>query len=153
VTALFATAGATNAGLFPAAGLTEELASNGQFPPLMGRRAGGRVPVGLLITSLTAILLAVLFDLNAIASIGSAIALAVFSLVTVGHLRVRSETGAKTWLLILAFLTALISLITFAVTTLPDEPLTAVAIVVIVLLGLALDFGWKRIRDARSLAG
>jgi hypothetical protein len=116
----------------------------------MGRRAGGRIPVGLLLTALVAIVLAVFFDLNAIASIGSAIALAVFSLVTIGHLRVRADTGAKTWLLVLALLTALVSLITFAVTTLPEEPLTAVAIVVIVLLGLTLDFGWKRVRDART---
>ena len=37
VTGLFATAGATNAGLYPAAGLCEQMASIGQFPPLLGR--------------------------------------------------------------------------------------------------------------------
>jgi len=39
VTALFATAGATNAGLYPAPGLSERLAETGQFPPLMARRS------------------------------------------------------------------------------------------------------------------
>jgi amino acid transporter len=48
VTGLFATAGATNAGLYPAAGLSERLAETGQFPPLMARRFAGRVPAGLL---------------------------------------------------------------------------------------------------------
>jgi amino acid transporter len=43
VTALFATAGATNAGLYPAPGLSERLAETGQFPPLMARKLGGRV--------------------------------------------------------------------------------------------------------------
>ena len=33
VTALFATAGATNSGLYPAAGLCEQMATTGQFPP------------------------------------------------------------------------------------------------------------------------
>ena len=47
VTALFATAGATNAGLYPAAGLCEQMATIGQFPPVLGRRLGGRAPVGL----------------------------------------------------------------------------------------------------------
>jgi len=42
VTALFATAGATNAGLYPAAGLSDRLAETGQFPGLMG---GGWVGV------------------------------------------------------------------------------------------------------------
>ena len=49
VTALFATAGATNAGLYPAPGLSERLAETGQFPPLMARKLGGRVSTGLLI--------------------------------------------------------------------------------------------------------
>ena len=82
VTALFATSGATNGGLYPASGLCEQLASVGQFPPVMGRRLGGRAPTGLLLTAVLAIVLAVGFDLNAIASIGSAIALVVFALVT-----------------------------------------------------------------------
>ena len=41
VTALFATAGATNSGLYPAAGLCETMAEGGQFPPTLGRRFGG----------------------------------------------------------------------------------------------------------------
>ena len=42
VTALCATAGATNSGLYPAAGLGSQMADVGQFPPVMGRRLGGR---------------------------------------------------------------------------------------------------------------
>ena len=86
VTALFATAGATNAGLYPAAGLCEQMAAGGQFPPALGRRVGARCrrrgPGG---HRGVAIVLAVGFDLTAIASIGSAIALLVFTLITVGH--------------------------------------------------------------------
>ena len=44
VTALFATAGATNAGLYPAGGLCEQMASTGQFPPRLGGRVGGPGP-------------------------------------------------------------------------------------------------------------
>jgi hypothetical protein len=40
-------------------------------------------------------------------------------------------------------------LLTFAFTTLVSEPATAVALVVILLLGVALDLGWKRVRDSR----
>jgi amino acid transporter len=151
VTGLFATAGATNAGLYPAAGLCEEMATVGQFPPALGRRFAGRAPAGLLLTAVAAIVLAVGFDLNSIASIGSAIALLVFALVTAGHLRVRSETGASTSLLLLAIGTTTIVLLTFIFNTLVDEPATAVTIVAILLLSVMLDFAWKRARDgARS---
>jgi amino acid transporter len=51
VTALFATAGATNSGLYPATGLCGEMTSIGQFPPLLGRRFGGRASAGLLVTA------------------------------------------------------------------------------------------------------
>src|SRR3954453_21495406 len=84
--ALFATSGATNAGLYPAQGLCEQLVETKQFPPLMARKFGGRVSAGLLFASLICILLVIGFDLNAIASIGSAVALSVFALVTVAHL-------------------------------------------------------------------
>ena len=94
VTALFATAGATNAGLYPATGLSDHLASTGQFPDLMARRIGGVAPAGLVIAAAGIILLVVLFDLSAVASIGSAVALGIFALVTIGHLRIRADTGA-----------------------------------------------------------
>jgi amino acid transporter len=149
VTALFSTTGATNAGLYPAAGLCQEMASIGQFPPVLGRRFGGRAPAGLLITAAVAIVLATGFDLSSIASIGSAIALLVFTLITAAHFRVRRETGANTLVLSVAVTSTVVVLLTFALTTLVEEPATAVALAVIVLLSIALDLGWKRVRDAR----
>jgi amino acid transporter len=148
VTALFATAGATNSGLYPASGLCEEMASAGQFPPVLGRRFG-RLGAGLLLTAAAAMVMAIGFDLNAIASIGSAVALLVFTLVSVGHMRVRSETGALAWMLVLAIASTVIVLVTFALTTLVDEPGTAVALVLILALSVVADLWWKHSRDAR----
>ncbi len=150
VTALFATAGATNSGLYPAAGLGDEMAAVGQFPPMMSRRFGGRAPMGIVVTAAAAIVLAVFFDLNAIASIGSAVALVVFTLVTFGHYRIRHETGARSWLLILADVTTIVVLAAFAATTLVEEPGTAVALVAILLLSVVLDLLWKRRRRAST---
>ena len=149
ITALFATAGATNAGLYPATGLSDELTSDGQFPPVMGARTG-RVSNGLLITALAAAIFVLAFDLSAVASIGSAIALVVFTLITVGHLRVRAETGAQAWLLVLGVLTSGIVLVTFAFTTLIEEPGTAVAIAVVLLFSIVIDFVWKQRREQKA---
>jgi amino acid transporter len=145
ITALFATAGATNAGLYPATGLADELASDRQFPPLMAARTG-KIPNGLLFTALGSIALVLMFDLTAVASIGSAIALIVFTLITAGHIRVRGETGAQTWLLLLGVLSSGIVLVAFALTTLDDEPGTAIAMLVFILLSVLIDFLWKRRR-------
>jgi amino acid transporter len=151
VTALFATAGATNAGLYPAIGLSDHLAETRQFPPIMARRVSG-IPFGLLSTSVAILVMVTLFGLSAIASIGSAVALSVFTFVTLGHFRVREQTGARLSLLILALLTAGISLVTFVVGTLIEDPTSIAALVLIVLFSVALDVGWSRRREAAVAA-
>jgi amino acid transporter len=150
ITALFATAGATNAGLYPAPGLSERLAETGQFPPLMARKLGGRVSAGLLFQAIACVVLAVLFKLDAIASIGSAVALLIFTFITAAHFRVRSETGAKAWILVLAIGAAAVVLLTFIFTTLIHEPASIVTLAGVLVLSVALDYGWKRTRDHRA---
>ena len=53
-------------------------------------------------------------------------------------------------MLSVAITSTVVVLLTFAFTTLVEEPATAVALAVIVLLGVALDLGWKRTRDSRA---
>lgn len=150
VTALFATSGATNAGLYPAEGLCDHLASTGQFPDVMGGRVAGRASVGLLVAAAGIVLLVVLFDLSSVASIGSAVALTIFGLVTLGHLRVYKDTGARLSLLALALATTGITLLTFVFTTLIQEPASIVTLVVILVVSLGLDLGWARVREGRA---
>ena len=146
VTALFATSGATNAGLYPATGLCEGMVASGQFPPVLGRRFGSRAPAGLLLTAAGSIVLAVGFNLNSIASIGSAIALVVFALVTAGHLRVRAETGARAWVLVLGLVSTVAVLVSFIFTSVIHEPATIWTIAGILALSVGLDLVWKRAR-------
>jgi amino acid transporter len=152
VTALFATAGATNAGLYPAPGLSERLAETGQFPPVMARRLGGRVSMGLLVEAVACVILALFFNLDAIASIGSAVALLIFTLITAAHLRVRAETGASTPVLVVAIAAASVVLVTFVFTTLIHEPASIVTLFVILALSVILDFSWKAVRANRIKA-
>jgi amino acid transporter len=150
-TGLFATAGATNAGIYPAAGLSIQLASTRQFPPIMGRSVG-RAPVGMLLMVVATLVLAVAFNLDAIASIGSAVALLIFSLVTVGHLRVRAETGANVVVLLVGLLATATALVVFVTTTLVEEPAAMTALLVIVAGSIGIDVWWKWARDSRPAA-
>ena len=150
VTALFATSGATNAGLYPAIGVGNHLASTGQFPPVMARLLWGRVHVALLVSAVVILFLAVGRDLSAIANLGSAVALLIFCMITVGHLRIRSDTGANLVLLVIALLTAGAALLVFTFTTLITDPTSIVAIVAIVALSVALTVVWGRRRDRQQ---
>jgi len=151
--ALFATSGATNAGLYPAQGLCEQLVATKQFPPVMARMFAGRASAGLIFVSVVCMVLVVGFDLNAIASIGSAVALAVFGLVTVAHFRVRQVTGANVGVLVLALATIAIALLSFVFTELIHEPASMVALLVILLLSVGLDVAWTRSRDRVATTG
>ena len=150
ITALFSTAGATNAGLYPAPGLCERLAETGQFPPLLARKFGGRASAGLLLEAGVCIVLAVVFKLDAIASIGSAVALLIFTFITAAHFRVRSETGASAAILAVAIGAAAVVLVTFIFTTLIHEPASIVTLLGVFALSIGLDYGWKRTRASRA---
>jgi amino acid transporter len=152
ITALFATSGATNAGLYPASGLCDHLASTGQFPSVMASRVGGRVPMGLLVAAVAIVILVAFFDLSAIASIGSAVALLIFTVASLGHLRIRDATGARTALLVAAVVTAGVTLLTFVVTTLVHEPASIVTLLVILGASVGLDLAWSARRDALGAA-
>jgi amino acid transporter len=151
VTALFATAGATNAGLYPATGLSDHLASSGQFPTVMAHRLGGRAPFGLIILAAAVIIVVVAFDLSAVASIGSAVALMIFGLVTIGHLRIVDRTGARRSVLLVALAAVAVTLLTFTITTLSQEPASIAMLVGILILSIVLDLAWSRRRpDPRA---
>jgi L-asparagine transporter-like permease len=151
VTALFATAGATNAGLYPAQGLSERLAETGQFPPLMARKLDGRASAGLVIAAAVTLVLALGFNLDAIASIGSAVALVIFTMITAAHLRIRAETGAKLPVLVLAIVAAGAVFVTFVFTTLIHEPASIVTLLFILVLSIGLDYGGKRNRPSHPV--
>lgn len=150
ITALFSTAGAVNASLYPATGMTRHLAETGQFPPAFAGHIGRKAPFGLVVMALLTILMIVLLDLNSIASLGSAVALLIFSAVTASHFRTYRETGASLAVLIVALVATLGTLIIFVTTTLVNEPKTAAALVVVIVAAIVLDLAWKRARNRQQ---
>jgi hypothetical protein len=92
------------------------------------------------------IFMIIALDLNSIASLGSAVALLIFSAVTVSHFRTYRETGASLIVLIVALIATVGTLVVFALTTLVKEPRTAIALLVIVAAAVTLDLVWKRVR-------
>ena len=150
--AILATTSSVNATLYASSGLTKSLAEVGQFPAFFGRQTRGGTHVGLLITAAAVLIVANLVDLSAIASVGSAIALAVFVLVGVAGYRCRAETGASTAITLTAIAASAIVLVFFAVDTLRNDPATFVAIIAITVLAVVFDLLWKRGRPAVGAA-
>lgn len=143
IAAVFATTGAINSQLYASIGATYAMAKDGHLPPVFGlkRRKGGTQ--GLLISSLLVIILALLFDVSAIASIGSAVALAIYALLTVAHLRMADETGASQLMLYLALFTTSVAILLFAWYTWITSPQTFAILVATIILAWVVEAIWR----------
>lgn len=145
IAAVFATTGATNSQLYASIGATYSMAKDGHLPPVFGlkrrRRQGGTQ--GLVISAIFIIALAVLFDVSAIASIGSAVALAIFALVTVAHLRMTNETKASKPVLYLALFATSVAILLFSWYTFITAPQTFAILVATIILAWVVEAVWR----------
>ena len=139
VAALFSTAGATNATLYASSNLTGMLAEERFFPAFFG--AGSRLGRhgGLLVTGGLVLLVANLVDLSAIASVGSAAALMIFTLIGIAGYRRRAETGSNPVIMLLATGITVIVLAFFTVDTARTAPQTFTAILALAAAAIVLD--------------
>jgi amino acid transporter len=147
ICALFSTTGAINSQLYAAIGATYTMAKDGTLPPVFAKKRRHRVggTQGLVISSLLILALALVFDVTAIASIGSAVALAIFALITVAHMRMRKETGASLFMLILALAGTLIAILLFSWYTLLTAPQTFAILVATIILAWVVEAVWRYI--------
>lgn len=95
IAALFSTASAINATLYGGANVSFMIAKHGGLPALFVRRLWQRATGGLLFTAGLMAAIALLFQLEGIAIMGSAAFLIVYGAVSAGHLRLLGETGAR----------------------------------------------------------
>jgi amino acid transporter len=147
IAAVFATTGATNSQLYASIGATYTMAKDGTLPPRFGlpRRRRPAGTQGLVISALVILALALLFNVTAIASIGSAVALAIFALVTVAHLKMANETGASKVILWLALLATTLAILLFAWFTLQTSPQTFAILVATIVLAWVVEAIWRAV--------
>jgi amino acid transporter len=146
IAALLATSSSVLATIYASVGLTGTLAEVGQFPPLFGSASRLGRNGGLLATTVLTLLFVNVFDIGALASIGSAVSLAVFVLVSVAALRLRKEIAAKTWVITAVIGASGVALGFFIVDTYHHDRKAFWAMIAIVVLGVATDVIWKRVR-------
>jgi amino acid transporter len=137
--ALLATSSSVNANIYAAKGVTEKLSEIGQFPPFMAQVSPLRGTWGIVVSLGLVLVMALFFDLSAIASIGSAAALGLFLLLGIAAFGLRNETGSQPVIIALAVASTAIVLAIFVADTLDNDPDTFVAIVVIAALAVILE--------------
>ena len=151
ITAMLATAGCTNANLYAASHLTRSLGTSGEFPESFARDTRRGRPAGLMLTAAVTVVMASAFDLTAIASIGTVVALTLFFLLCIAGLRLREHTGAKVLPIGVAMIAIVGVLGVFLVTTIQDDPGTVVAMAGVGALAVLCEWWFSRERARAQL--
>jgi L-asparagine transporter-like permease len=150
IVAMVGMAGSVVATLYASAGLTRMLAEVGQFPPFFGPGSRLGAKSGVLISAAVVLVVANTVNLSAIASVGSACSLMIFVLVGIAGYRLRGDTGAQAWLILVGVAVTLVVLGFFAVDTFKNAPQTFTAMALVAALAIVLDVVWKRVRARRE---
>ena len=102
ICACFSTSSAVNSQFFATTGVIAYLAKIGRFPSVLWKKAGKNGNLGIAISTVVVSIMTMLFDLSAVASIGSAVALMIFMMVGIAHVRFIKETGANLFIIYLS---------------------------------------------------
>jgi amino acid transporter len=93
-----------------------------------------------------------LFPLSAVASMGSAAFLLVYSAVNIGHLRIREQTGAKAWPIVAAAVSCLSLFVVLLYHMIATAPTSAIALAVTLAGSFLFEIVYRRI-TGRTLEG
>ena len=98
VAALLSTASAINATLYGAARLSYVIARDGELPAMLEKKVWNEPLEGLLITAGGTLLIANLFDISSLSTMGSAGFLLIFAAVNGANVRLAGKTGSRAWI-------------------------------------------------------
>jgi len=135
IAALLSTGSAINATLYGASRFSYIIAKDGELPKALEKKIWNRPLDGLFITSGLTLIIANLFDLSSIATMGSAGFLIIFGMVNAANVRLARMTGSMRWLSLIGLflcIFALGALIWQRAMTNPEE-----IWVLVVMVGLA----------------
>lgn len=112
VAALLATFSAINATLYGSARISYIIAKDGELPARLEKTTGKNpMPLeGLIITCVLSLLIANLFRIDRISTMGSAGFLLIFAMVNLANVRLYKETGGKRWLSLIGMVICLVAL-------------------------------------------
>jgi amino acid transporter len=152
VAALLATASGVNATMFGDANLAYMVSKSGELPATFARGVWRGGTGGLFIAAAITAGFVLFFPLAAVGQMASLAFLIVYGTVSVGHLRVYRETGAKPWLLVLAVvlnLALFALLLGYTIHTGPAS--TWITLLAVLALSFVFEVMYRR-HTGRSLA-
>ena len=145
LTALLSTASAINATLYGGSNVSYMIARDGELPKMFERTIFHQAKEGMLITAGFVIVFLNVLPLDRIALLGSGAFLVIYGSVNVAHLRIYRETGAKVWIIWVAILGDLTSLIILTIYTLQKAPVTFIVLLGTIAFSFSAEWAYRSI--------
>jgi amino acid transporter len=146
VAAILSTASAINATLYGASRLSYTIARDGELPAVLERKVWGKPIEGLLITAGLTLLMANLFDLTSISTLGSAGFLLIFAAVNAANVLRASQTRSRGWISLIGAVTCVAALGALVWQTARTTPRDLWLLVALVGIAVAIEGGFRLAR-------
>jgi amino acid transporter len=153
VAALLSTGSAINATLYGTARVSYVIAKEGELPEGLEKQVWRRPIEGLLITSALTLIVANLFDLSRISTMGSSGFLLIFAAVNIANVRLAANTGSRRWVSVIGAAVCLAALVILIAQRATNAPKELLVLVVMVGSAFLIEIIYRRItgRSIRSL--
>lgn len=143
VAALLSTASAINATLYGAARLSFVVAQDGELPAELEKEVWDEPIVGLLITAAVPLLVANLFDLSSISTMGSSGFLLIFAAVNAANVRAAKQTQSHAWISAAGCLMCLTALGVLLWHTAVNSPMQLAVLVTMLGVSFAIELVYR----------
>ena len=151
VAAILSTGSAINATLYGATRVSYVIAKDGELPISLERKIWKKPVEGLLITAAATMVIANLFDLDGISTMGSAGFLLIFASVNAANVKLSSKTGSKKWISFAGILLCSAALVLMIIQTLRSSPQNIWVLVVMFGLAFLIEAVYREFRGKRKI--
>ncbi len=153
VAAMLSTASAINATLYGASRLSYTIARDGELPSALERKVWGQPLEGLLITAGLTLVVANVFDLTSIATLGSAGFLLIFAAVNTANARHARHDGSRGWISVIGAVACLVALSALIWQTATTAPAKLLILAAMLALATAIEGGCRLAKRKLRLHG
>ena len=139
IAALLSTGSAINATLYGTARVSYIVAKDGELPVFLENDIWNRPIEGLLLTASITLIIANIFDISGLATMGSAGFLIIFAAVNASNWKMHKLTSSKRWIPFLGIVTCLFALFALVWQTIFTSPFNILILVMLVGLSFAIE--------------
>lgn len=151
IAAILSTGSAINATLYGAARVSYVIAKEGELPERLEKKIWKKPIEGLLITSAATLLIANLFDISGISTMGSAGFLLVFASVNGANLKMSNKTKSVKWIPLAGMILCITALVLLITETFKTSPQNIWVLVVMFGLAFSIEGIYREYRKKKQI--